>query len=273
MPREIHKTAPVSLKAISDADEPGTFEALISVYGNVDADGEIVTLGAFKKTLAEDGPHPIVWSHDWMVPPIGETVTATETDKGLLVKGRLFVRDGEDHPVARQVYAGMRAGALRQFSWGGRVTSETRKEDDDGAVTYELNEIELTEYGPCLRGANEETALVAVKSLVADGKVTRADARKALEDAQADAGALSDSDPAPNEAGSENGSDGLPAGSESAELSGPLIDAVRAGVMTVAEARERLGLSIASDENAPAEQAPAAAVAHEQAVAMLDLAS
>jgi HK97 family phage prohead protease len=163
--RTVHKTSSVAhTKALTDSDVPGAFEALVSVFGNVDNDGDIVAPGAFAQTLAED-PKPIVWSHDWMLPPIGETLEASETADGLLVKGRLFVADGEDHAVARQVYAGMKAGALREFSWGGRVTEETRREEDDGRVVWVLNEIDLVEYGPCLKGANSETRLVAVKAL------------------------------------------------------------------------------------------------------------
>jgi HK97 family phage prohead protease len=166
--RTVQKTSSVThAKALTDSDVPGAFEALVSVFGTVDTDGDIVAPGAFTKTLAE-GPKPIVWSHDWMLPPIGETLEASETADGLLVKGRLFVADGEDHAVARQVYAGMKAGALREFSWGGRVTEETRREEDSGRVVWVLNEIDLVEYGPCLKGANPDTQLVAIKA--ADAK-------------------------------------------------------------------------------------------------------
>lgn len=162
--RDLFKARPVArVKAISDADEPGTFEALVSVFGNVDSDGEIVTSGAFTKTLSE-GPKPIVYSHDWSSVPIGQTLEARETDEGLFVKGRLFVGEDEDHARAREVYAAMRAGALSEFSFGGRVVEETRREEADGSVVWLLNEIDLVEYGPCLKGANPATRLVAVKS-------------------------------------------------------------------------------------------------------------
>lgn len=162
--RDLIKRHPIAtVKTLSDADAPGTFEALVSVFGNVDSDGDIVASGAFTKTLAA-GPKPIVYSHDWFSVPIGQTIEATETDEGLLVKARLFVADDEDHPEARKVYAAMRGGALTEFSWGGRVVEETRREDDDGDVTYVLQEIDLVEYGPCLKGANSQTRLLAVKS-------------------------------------------------------------------------------------------------------------
>lgn len=163
--RDLFKACPVlRVKALTDAEAPGTFEAIVSVFNNIDNDGEVVVPGAFTKTLS-DGPKPIVYSHDWMSVPIGQTIQAHETSEGLYVKGRLFVADDEDHAMARAVYAAMRGGALREFSFGGRVTEEARRENDDGSVTYLLNEIDLVEYGPCLKGSNPATRLVAIKSL------------------------------------------------------------------------------------------------------------
>lgn len=172
--RQVFKTSPVArVKALTDSDDPGTFEALVSVFGNTDLDGDVVARGAFTKTLA-DGPKPIVWSHDWLLPPIGETIEASETDEGLYVKARLFIAPEEDHATARQVYTAMRAGALKEFSWGGRVTEETRRENQDGTITWILNEIDLVEYGPCLKGANPATQLIGVKSGRPDEQVTAA---------------------------------------------------------------------------------------------------
>lgn len=180
MARDTFKAAPVaSIKALDNADDPGTFEAIVSVFGNVDSDGEVVTAGAFTKTLAA-GPKPIVYSHDWMAVPIGQTIVAQERPEGLYVKGRLFVGPDEDHAKAREVYAAMRAGALAEFSWGGKVTVETVRENDDGSITVELNEIDLVEYGPCLKGSNPATRLVAIKSMCEAGLIDRDAVAKTL---------------------------------------------------------------------------------------------
>lgn len=266
--RIVNKTAEiVTAKAIAASDAPGTFEALISVFGNVDSDGDVVTPGAFTKTLA-DGPKPIVWSHAWGTPPIGETLEAKETDQGLLVKGRLFVADDEDHAVARQVYAGLKAGALKEFSWGGRVTKETRVEDENGDVTFELAEIDLVEYGPCLKGANPATALLAVKSLVKEGAITPDQAREAL-------GVVKSDDPALPPLGDISDTNG-----EDVDTDGPqditpadwdsTLAAVRAGVLTTGEARQRLGLPVMTAEPLPA---ATEASDHAQLLAQLDVAA
>jgi HK97 family phage prohead protease len=279
--RDLFKSRPVArVKAITDADEPGTFEAVVSVFGNVDSDGEVVMPGAFTKTLAA-GLKPIVFSHDWMSVPIGQTLEAKETSEGLVVKGRLFVAPDEDHARAREVYAAMRAGALTEFSFGGKVTVETRREDDAGVVTYELNEIDLVEYGPCLKGANPATRLLAVKSMVQAGVVTREEARSAL---GIDAGKSEDdgaADAPVDDAPVDEGPDDAPADDAQADDAKPAADdgwsqtlaAVRAGVLTTAEARVRLGLPAAQPDGAPEPEPEPAGSPHAQALAQLDVAA
>jgi len=254
--RVLFKSAPVTtMKVLGENDAPGAFEALVSVFGVVDSDGDVVMPGAFTKTLAA-GPKAIVHSHDWQAAPIGQTVSAQETSEGLLVKGRLFVAPDEDHARAREVYAAMRGGALTEFSWGGRVTSETRKEAENGDVTYELNEIDLVEYGPCLKGANPSTRLLAVKSMVQADVLTREEARVVL---GVDTAKAETETPAPTEApavdpavaplGDDSDTDGDDVDTDGPRIIDPAadswsstLDAVRAGVLTTAEARARLGL-------------------------------
>lgn len=164
-----HKSFGLSeLKAIADGDEAGTFEAVVAVFGNVDRGGDRIVKGAFSRTLEERGLPPIVWSHEWGVPPIGVVKEATETDEGLLIKGRLFVGDDEDHPMARQVYTAMRAqdgkgkAPLREFSFGYEVHS-SEEITEDGEEIRVLKDLELFEVGPTLVGMNPETRLLAVK--------------------------------------------------------------------------------------------------------------
>lgn len=167
---ELKKFAVSELKALPETgtDAPGTFEAVVSVFGNVDSVGDVVEKGAFAKSL-ENGLPPIVWSHQWDVPPIGTTLSATETDAGLLIKGRLFVGEGEDSPMARAVYTAMKAqdgrgvSTLKEFSFGYSVTDSEEK-TVDGTDIRVLKGIDLFECGPCLKGVNPATTLLAVKS-------------------------------------------------------------------------------------------------------------
>lgn len=147
----------------------GTFEALVSVFGNVDRGGDRVQPGAFTKTLRRwrktGDPIPVILSHQWDNPMahigIADPHDVTETDRGLLVKGTLDVTDNE---VARQVHKLLKRRSLREFSFGYDVPEGGSKRAKDGAL--DLNEIDLVEVGPTLKGMNEATELYAVKSLL-----------------------------------------------------------------------------------------------------------
>lgn len=153
-----HRTFParVELKA---AEQPGTFEAIVAVFGNTDGIGDRLVKGCFTRTLQERGMPPIVWDHEWGTPPIGQSLDARETDEGLYVKARLFL---DDHEIARQVYAGLRDGALHEFSFGYKAVA-VRWIDENGVEVRELLDVDLFECGPTLVGMNPATRLVGVK--------------------------------------------------------------------------------------------------------------
>lgn len=165
-----HKAFPIaSFKASPDGDA-GEFTALIAVFNNVDRGGDRIMPGAFKRTLAERGLPPIVWSHEWGTPPIGVTTSARETDEGLVLTGRLFVGDDEDHPVARQVYTAMKAAdgngqsPLREFSFGYEAKEFQFEAAPDGGQIRVLTDVDLFEAGPTLVGMNPDTRLLSVKN-------------------------------------------------------------------------------------------------------------
>ena len=119
-----HKTVElIEVKAEEDGQEPGTFSALASVFGNVDHVGDRVMPGAFKKTLGkwrESGrPLPVILSHQWENPfaTIGKADprAVLETDDGLLVQGML---DIEHNDTAKQVHRLMKAGLMTGWSFG-----------------------------------------------------------------------------------------------------------------------------------------------------------
>lgn len=185
------KTLPLAdLKAAGDGLGPGEFRALVAVFGNIDSTGDRIRPGAFARTLRPPpegrGLPPIVWAHDWDTPPIGTTLAAEETDRGLELHGRLLVADDEDHPQARAVYAAMKAQGgdgrppLREFSFGFRVLESewvTEQVDDLEVEVRELIDIELFEAGPVLVGANSATRLDQIKSATAP-PVTDGNARR-----------------------------------------------------------------------------------------------
>jgi HK97 family phage prohead protease len=162
-----------SFKAASDTS--GEFEALISVFGNVDLGGDRVVKGAFAKSLSrweESGaPIPVYWNHQWDDPfaNIGaiEPRDAKETDDGLLVKGTL---DVSRNPLAAQVHHLLSERRVKEFSFGYQVIDSEKA--DDGAMN--LLEVDIFEGGPTLKGMNPETQLLAVKAYDATVGETKA---------------------------------------------------------------------------------------------------
>ena len=153
-------------KAAPDG-EPGEFTALVSVFGNVDLVGDRVMPGAFKGSIgrwqAKGDPIPVVWSHDSQNPyaHIGsvDPSNAVETSKGLVVTGKL---DIEDNPFAAQVHQLLVKRRVTGFSFRYDVINEKRARD--GA--NELLELDLTEVGPTLKGANPDAQLINAKALL-----------------------------------------------------------------------------------------------------------
>lgn len=154
--------------------EAGEFEAIVSVFGNVDLQGDRVVPGAYSKTLDEwraaGDPIPVIWSHDWADPfahigyvdpaqahevPPG-TMAGAAAAGGLLVRGRLDVQK----PFAKQVYDLMRQRRIKEFSFSYDIVTERKAAD--GA--NELVELKLIEVGPTLKGANPETISMSVKA-------------------------------------------------------------------------------------------------------------
>lgn len=161
------KSCTVAVKAVGpdDGQDEGVFEALVSVFGNVDAYGDVVMPGAFEKTLAEwsasGAPIPVYWSHRMDDPDfnLGEVIEAEERDKGLWVRAKLDL----EAPKAAQVYRLLKGRRVTQFSFAYDVV-QGGWEVQDGEEFYALRELKLYEVGPTPIGANQETELLAVKS-------------------------------------------------------------------------------------------------------------
>lgn len=155
----------------ADGGEPGTFSAVVAVFDNVDKVGDRLKAQAFDNTLKawrdSGNPIPIVFAHGWDDPwqHIGYADPAdvkAVPGRGLVVsKG---VLDIEDNPVAKQVHKLMKRGTITEFSFGYSVPAGGEKKASDGA--YDLTEVNLFEFGPCLKGVNPDTELLEVKAAV-----------------------------------------------------------------------------------------------------------
>lgn len=179
------KVAPAWIKAAGEQNglAPGQFEAIVSVFGNIDAYGDVMQPGSFRQTISDwaakgEDPVPVIWSHDWMIPAshIGylldwREVPAAEfsakSPAGLWVRGQL---DHDANPAmsyAPQVNRLMLGRRVTQFSFaydeikGGPITHE-------GQDAWGVEEVAVHEVGPTLLGANRDTDLLAAKRTILD---------------------------------------------------------------------------------------------------------
>lgn len=147
---------------------PGEIEAVVSTFN------EDVPRGYFYRwydrllpgcfaTALERGYPAVVYAHMLDEVPIGATMAAEETDEGLLVRGRLFI---DEVQAAKEAWTAMRETGgdgrppLREFSISGRVVRSRELVEDEREIR-EIEEFDLWEWGPCVRGANV-TRLIGV---------------------------------------------------------------------------------------------------------------
>lgn len=101
----------LELKASIGVDDAGTITGIAWPFGTPDRVGDVIEKGAFAHAVL---PLPALFAHD-PASVIGVWEEATETDRGLEVKGRLLI----DHVErAREVRALVQAGAIGGLSIG-----------------------------------------------------------------------------------------------------------------------------------------------------------
>lgn len=145
----------VEIKAV---EEDGTFEGMLSVYGNVDLGGDVVKRGAFTKTIRESGGEvPLLWQHDHKS-PIG-LLTLSDSEDALVVKGKIL----REVAKGNEAYLLLKENIIRGLSIGFEAIKKSVK---DG-VRY-LEEIKLYEGSIVTFPMNPLAVVTAVKA--ADGK-------------------------------------------------------------------------------------------------------
>ena len=133
---------------------PYRVEGLASVFGVVDAYGDVMLPGAFAGLSL---PIPMLLAHKSNGVPIGLWDSAQETSEGLRVSGELTkgIQDADESALA---YA---AGSLRGLSVGGWAIGTLNKSGGIDIEQFETREITLTPFPACPGaelGAKEKTA-------------------------------------------------------------------------------------------------------------------
>lgn len=177
------KDLTVKIKAgPADGLGEGQFQAYASVFGNKDSYGDVVMPGAFTDTLAEwkasGSPIPLLWGHNMADPDynLGHVLDATQDEKGLLITAQLDPDQLSD-PSSKtaQTYRLLKGKRVNQMSFAFDVLEggEATKAADDGSDgdVYELRALKLYEVSVVPIGANQETEILAVKTVqsLADG--------------------------------------------------------------------------------------------------------
>ena len=147
--------------AVKDVDlTKGRVLLYASAFGNIDSDGDIIEKGAFKKTIAEWGPDgknriKHLWQHNGLN-PIGRPITLTEDDNGLLVDS--YVTDAKNGDY-RKLYS---EGIITEHSVGFDVPAGKIENTGNNQI---IKEARLWEYSAVTWGANDQTPVVAMKSM------------------------------------------------------------------------------------------------------------
>jgi HK97 family phage prohead protease len=134
-----------------------TVEGYASTFGNIDAVGDVVVAGAYKRTLAHRMDRiKVLRDHEH---PIGKPIEASEDSKGLYTKSRI-----SDTPLGNETLTLLRDGVLDRMSIGYEPISPERGQQDGKAVRF-LKEIKLYEWSVVTFPANESAAVTGVKAL------------------------------------------------------------------------------------------------------------
>ncbi len=139
---------------IKEISAEGSFEGMLSPYGNVDGGNDVVKPGAFTKTLQEQGNvRPMLWQHKTDV-PIGD-LTLEDRPDGLWCKGQLLM----ELPEAQKAYLLIKAKIVKGLSIG----FESVKDAIANGVRT-LSEIKLYEGSVVTFPMNESALITSVKA-------------------------------------------------------------------------------------------------------------
>lgn len=162
----VYLTKDTIISTVKDVDvKKGVVTGYFSVFGNVDADNEIVMPGAFKKSLQENGPGSQrnrifhLLQHD-PATPLGKPHVLREDEKGLYFETKISPTSyGKD---VLQLYED---GVLSEHSIGYRVIKAENVELDNEKRVRKLIELQLWEGSTVTWGANPLSVVTGIKQL------------------------------------------------------------------------------------------------------------
>lgn len=151
----LYKASPVG--ELLDADQhAGIIKGYGSYFGNKDSDSDVITKGAYKKTIEENGERvKYLYQHD-MMQPIGKMRELYEDDKGLV-----FVAEIAKTQLGKDVVELMKSGVITENSVGIMPIQKQNKGD-----YREITEVKLYEISAVTLAANDQAKILDVKGNV-----------------------------------------------------------------------------------------------------------
>ena len=153
----IYKTSP--LGNLEDIDEKtGMVKGYGSIFENIDSDGDIISKGAYTKTISENGNRVKYLYQHKMDYPLGKMINLYEDEKGLMFEAEI-----PKTTLGRDVIELMKAGVITENSVG---IMPIQKEACPGGMEKcyrKLTEVKLYEISAVTYAANDQATILDVK--------------------------------------------------------------------------------------------------------------
>ena len=149
----------ISQGIIEDVDDvKGVVTGYFSAFNNIDSDGDVIVSGAYKKTVAENGPNGKnrimhLLQHNPLM-PLAKPMELMEDGKGLR-----FVSKITETSYGKDVIKLYAEGVFNEHSVGFEIIKS-----DNKAGYREIREIKLWEGSTVTWGANPNTPIESMKS-------------------------------------------------------------------------------------------------------------
>ena len=140
---------------IKQDGEKNVFEGYASTFGNSDSVGDIISRGAFTKSLNSGRLPKMLWQHR-MDKPIGVYTEIREDEKGLYVKGKLA-----NTALGNDAAELARLGAIDSMSIGFSIEDA---EYDRNTQTRIIKELNLFEISLVTFPANDQAKITSAKT-------------------------------------------------------------------------------------------------------------
>ena len=153
----IYKSSPIGELQDID-DKTGIVKGYGSIFGNIDSDGDIITKGAYTKTISENGNRVKYLYQHQMDKPLGKMVNLYEDKKGLM-----FIAEIPKTQLCKDVLELMKAGVITENSVGILPMQKEGCPDGMENCYRKLTEVKLYEISAVTLAANDEAMILDVK--------------------------------------------------------------------------------------------------------------